>query len=120
MKFEIPFDQLVIFATNLEPKKLADEAFLRRLRYKLKIDYPTTKEYEDIFHKVCFFNGLKFDDEKFNYLMAKYNDTNIKPTGCHPRDIIDQIIDEAHHMGKPPVINKKMIDWVWENYFVDS
>ncbi len=120
MKFEIPFDQLVIFATNIAPKKLADEAFLRRLRYKLKIDYPNNKEYEEIFRKVCYFNELKFDRETFDYLMAKYKDTNIKPTGCHPRDIVDQIIDEAHYVGKPPIISKKVIDRVWGNYFVDS
>ena len=58
MKFEIPFDQLVIFATNIAPRKLADEAFLRRLRYKLKIDYPDVSEYEEIFRRVCESNGL--------------------------------------------------------------
>jgi hypothetical protein len=120
MKFEIPFDQLVILATNISPRKLADEAFLRRLRYKLKIDYPNVKEYENIFRKVCYFNGLKFDHECFDHLMAKYDDTNIKLTGCHPRDIIDQIIDQAHYVGKPAIIDKKVIDQVWEDYFIDS
>ena len=52
--------------------------------------------------------------------MAKYDESNIKPNGCHPRDIIDQIIDEAHYEGKPHIINKKGIDLAWENYFVDS
>ena len=120
MKFEIPFDQLVIFATNIAPKKLADEAFLRRLRYKLKIDYPNIREYEEIFRKVCDSNGLKFDRENFSHLMAKYDKSNIKPTGCHPRDIVDQIVDEAHYLGKPRIISKKGIDLAWENYFVDS
>jgi len=120
MKFEIPFDQLVIFATNIEPKKLADEAFLRRLRYKFKIDYPNREEYENIFRKVCYFNELEFEAESFNYLMSKYDEANIKPTGCHPRDIIDQIIDEAHYLGKPPIIDKKMIDRIWENYFLNT
>lgn len=120
MKFEIPFDQLVVFATNIEPKKLADEAFLRRLPYKLKIDYPNIKEYENIFRKVCDSNGLKFDSEIFDYLMAKYNELNIKPIGCHPRDLIDQIIDEANYVGKPPSISKNVIDLAWKNYFIDS
>jgi hypothetical protein len=52
--------------------------------------------------------------------MAKYDDTNIKLTGCHPRDIIDQIVDEAHYVGKPAIIDKKVIDQVWEDYFVHS
>jgi len=120
MKFEIPFDQLVVFATNIEPKKLADEAFLRRLPYKLKIDYPNIKEYENIFRKVCDSNRLKFDSEIFDYLMAKYNKSNIKPIGCHPRDLIDQIIDEANYVGKPPSISKNVIDLAWKNYFIDS
>jgi predicted ATPase with chaperone activity len=120
MKFEIPFDQLVIFATNIAPKKLADEAFLRRLRYKLKIDYPTREEYEDIFRKVCDSNGLKFDRENFSHLMAKYDESNIKPCGCHPRDIIDQIVDKAHYEGKQYIINKEVIDLAWQHYFVDS
>ncbi len=120
MKFEIPFDQLVIFATNIAPKTLAEEAFLRRLQYKLKIDYPTVKEYENILRKVCYSNGLEFDREIVNYLMAKYDHSKIKPSGCHPRDIIDHIIDEAHYVGRPPIINKKVIDLAWENYFVDS
>jgi predicted ATPase with chaperone activity len=120
MKFEIPFDQFVILATNISPKKLADEAFLRRLRYKLKVDYPNVKEYEKIFREVCNSNELEFDHECFDYLMAKYDDTNIKLTGCHPRDIIEKIIDEAHYVGKPAIINKKVIDQIWEDYFVDS
>jgi len=120
MKFEIPFDQLVIFATNIAPNKLADEAFLRRLRYKLKIDYPNIREYEEIFRQVCDSNGLKFDNEIFSYLLTKYDESNIQPNGCHPRDIIDQIIDQAHYEGKPHIIDKKGIDLAWENYFVDN
>jgi len=58
MKFQIPFDQLVIFATNLEPRTLVDEAFLRRIRYKIKIDHPTDDEFRQIFQRVCTMNDL--------------------------------------------------------------
>ena len=72
MKFEIPFDQLVIFATNLEPRSLVDEAFLRRIRYKIKIDYPTEEEYEGIFRRVCESNKVEFNRDVFEYLIKHY------------------------------------------------
>ncbi|AOY58747.1 ATPase AAA [Desulfococcus multivorans] len=119
MKFEIPFDQLVIFATNLEPEKLADEAFLRRLRYKIKINYPTPREYRQIFEAVCDANRLPLDEEVFDYLIRKYDDAGIKPIGCHPRDLVDHMIDEAYFKRKPPAITRAAIDFAWMNYFVD-
>jgi predicted ATPase with chaperone activity len=118
MKFEIPFDQVVIFATNLAPAKLVDEAFLRRLRFKLKINHPTVKEYHRIFRNVCLSNNLEYNPNALYYLMTKYTKAKNKPAGCHPRDLIDHIIDEAHYLGKPPEITKQAIDTAWENYFV--
>lgn len=118
MKFEIPFDQLVVFATNLEPKKLADEAFLRRLRYKLKIDHPSVEEYEGIFRNVFNSHGLKFDKGVFDYLMGKYECADMNLTSCHPRDLIDQIIDAAHFAGRAPEITRDALDFAWMNYFV--
>lgn len=118
MKFEIPFDQFVVFATNMAPTKLVDEAFLRRLRFKLKIDHPAMREYQKIFHKVCLSNGLEYNPKALYYLMTKYKRSNIKINGCHPRDLIDHIIDEAHYLGKPAEITRQAIDTAWENYFV--
>jgi predicted ATPase with chaperone activity len=118
MKFEIPFDQFVVFATNLAPSKLVDEAFLRRIRFKLKLDHPTIKDYQEIFRNVCHSNGLEYNPKAVHYLMTKYKQANIHLNGCHPRDLIDHIIDEAHYLGKPAQINKNAIDTAWENYFV--
>ena len=119
MKFEIPFDQLVIFATNLPPKKIADDAFLRRLRYKIRIDHPTVGEFKDIFKNICISNRIDFNDEAFNYLTDKYERSQRKLSCCHPRDLIDQIIDSAHFSSKPPKITQNAIDKAWEYYFVD-
>ena len=119
MKFEIPFDQLVIFATNLPPKKIADEAFLRRLRYKIKIDYPTVGEFREIYKNICISNQISFIEDAFNYLTDKYERSQKKLSCCHPRDLIDQIIDSAHFSRKPPIITKDSIDKAWEHYFVD-
>ncbi len=118
MKFEIPFDQLIVFSTNLDPKKLADEAFLRRLPYKLNIDYPTPEQFEEIFRTVCRSNNLEFDPAVFDHLMEKFSDSGIKPIGCHPRDLIDHVIDEAHYRGKTAVITPESLDQAWGNYFV--
>jgi predicted ATPase with chaperone activity len=118
MKFEIPFDQLVIFATNLPPKKIADDAFLRRLRYKIRVDYPTTKEYRSIFKKICDSNSIQFDEETFNYLLHKYESSKRSLSCCDPRDLIDQIIDFANFVKKPPLLTKAFLNKAWENYFV--
>lgn len=120
MKFDIPFDQLVIFATNLNPRELVDEAFLRRIRFKIKVDHPTVEEYETIFKKVCDFNGMAFKKEVFDYLLnSYYNHLEVKLNACHPRDIIDHIIDDAHYYNNPPSLSKAGIDTAWRNYFVD-
>jgi predicted ATPase with chaperone activity len=120
MKFDVPFDQLVIFSTNIEPKKLVDEAFLRRIRYKIKIDHPSAEEYEAIFRRVCEHNGMEFRKDVFDYLMDNYyKRLAIKLNACHPRDIIDHIIDDAHYYDHPPQLTKEGVDAAWKNYFVD-
>jgi len=120
MKFEIPFDQLVIFSTNIEPKKLVDEAFLRRIRYKIKIDHPSEKEYKEIFIKVCESNGIEFKADVYDYLLKHYyKRLDVRLNACHPRDIVDHIIDDAHYYTHPPQLSREGIDIAWKNYFVD-
>jgi len=121
MKFEIPFDQLVIFATNLEPKTLVDEAFLRRIRYKIKIDHPTEEEFEKIFRRVCDFNKVEFDAGVFDYMVKHYyKKLGVPFNACHPRDIIDHIIDDSRYYNHPPRLTRENIDTAWENYFVEK
>jgi len=120
MKFEVPFDQLVIFSTNIEPKKLVDEAFLRRIRYKIKIDHPTEAQYKAIFNKVCESNGIDFKQEILDYLMTNYyKRLGVRLNACHPRDLVDQIIDNAHYYNHAPELTMQNIDDAWENYFVE-
>lgn len=121
MKFEIPFDQLVIFATNLEPKSLVDEAFLRRIRYKIKIDHPSEDEFEKIFRRVCDFNQIEFIPDVFDYLVKHYyKKLGVPFNACHPRDIIDHIIDDSRYYNHPPRLAREVIDTAWENYFVEK
>ena len=103
MQFVIPFDMLVIFATNINPAELLDEAFLRRIRYKIKIDHPTEEEFEKIFKRVCETNGIRFEREVFHYLMHDcYKKRGVTLNACHPRDLIDHIIDNARYSNTPP------------------
>ncbi|MDH3393928.1 MAG: ATP-binding protein, partial [Desulfobulbaceae bacterium] len=120
MKFEIPFDELVVFSTNLDPKTLVDEAFLRRIRYKIKIDHPSISEYEEIFRKVCDSNEIEYSQEIFNYLIDNfYIPINAKLNSCHPRDLIDHIIDGAHYNNYPARLTRESITAAWNNYFVE-
>ena len=120
MKFAIPFDMLIIFSTNIEPRELVDEAFLRRIRYKIKIDHPSEEEYEAIFRRVCETNLIQFDPNVFSYLMNHYyKRLGINLNACHPRDIVDHIVDSAHYYRHPPQLTRDGIDVAWQNYFVD-
>jgi len=120
MKFEIPFDQLVIFSTNLEPKKLVDEAFLRRIRYKIKVDHPTELEYQQIFQAVCKANGVVYCQQMVDFLLNQfYRRSGRALNACHPRDIIDHIIDDAHYHGHKPELTEASLTAAWETYFVE-
>jgi MoxR-like ATPase len=119
MKFHVPFDMLVIFSTNLEPRDLVDEAFLRRIRYKIKIDHPTAEQYEIIFKRVCEKNSVVFNADAFHFLMDDcYGKNSVKLNACHPRDIIDHIVDIAHYYRRPPELTRENISAAWQNYFV--
>ena len=119
MKFEIPFDQLVIFATNLEPKSLVDDAFLRRIRYKIRVDHPSEEAYREIFRRVCTMNDLSYREEVVDYLLQDwYRQHDLALNACHPRDLVAQVIDMAHYQDRSPELNRKNIEMACENYFV--
>ncbi len=117
-KFEVPFRQLVVFSTNLNPADLVDEAFLRRLRYKIEIPNPTPEQFVGIFHAVCLNKGVAYDEPTMVYLMQKYDQLNVDPRSCHPRDLIDIIIDEARFRGERAQLSPALIDLAWSSYFV--
>jgi hypothetical protein len=120
MKFEIPFDQLVISSTNLDPKDLVDEAFLRRIRYKIKIGHPSREEYSLIFKRMCEANQVEFEQSALDYLIAYYYERlGISLNACHPRDLIDNLVDQAHYAGLPRRLTRETISQSWESYFVE-
>ncbi len=119
-KIEVPFDVLIVFSTNLAPRDLVDEAFLRRIRHKIEIRDPSWEEYREIFHRVCESKGVPYDDRGLAYLIQEhYLKHNKPPRACHPRDIVDQLVDIARYLNVPPVLSKDLIDRASEAYFVD-
>jgi hypothetical protein len=120
IKFEIPFDQLVVFATNLEPEKLVDEAFLRRIRYKIKIDHPAEREFEQIFRGVCKSNKIEYRQEMVHFLLESfYRPSGRSLNACHPRDLIDHIIDGANYHCYQPELTEASLAAAWKTYFVE-
>jgi predicted ATPase with chaperone activity len=119
-KIEIPFDELIIFSTNLDPRALVDDAFLRRIRHKIKVDFPDEKIYYQILQRECATRGLDLPPEAFVYLMHKhYIGANRNLRACHPRDLLDQIADIAAYLGTQPMLSKQLIDAACESYFAE-
>lgn len=119
-KIEVPFDVLIVFSTNLAPKDLVDEAFLRRIRHKIHIGDPSFDEYREIFNRMSKQRGVTYDDRALAYLIQEYY---IKPRrkmrAVHPRDLLDQLIDIARYLNVPPTLTKDLIDRACDAYFVD-
>ncbi len=119
-KFEVPFDVLVVFSTNLPPKDLVDEAFLRRLRHKIAIVDPSFDEYREIFKRVAADKKIPYNDQGLAYLLQEwYVKHNRKLRASHPRDLCDQILDIAAYLSIEPTMSREMIDRAAQAYFVD-
>ena len=119
-KIEVPFDVLIVFSTNLAPRDLVDEAFLRRIRHKIEIKDPTWDEYREIFRRICDHKDVPYNDQGLAYLIQEhYLKHNRDRRGCHPRDIVDQLVDIARYLNVPAVLSKDLIDRACEAYFVE-
>ncbi len=118
-KFEIPFDQLIIFATNLDPKELVDEAFLRRIKYKIEVSNPTEQEYRKIFKGACVARGIRYSEDALRYIFDTYYKKNdMEMRSCHPRDIISLLTDVARFRSVKAQLTKDLIDQACESFFV--
>lgn len=119
-KIEVPFAVLIVFSTNLPPRDLVDEAFLRRIRHKIEIPSPSFEGYREIFRRVCKARRVQYDEQVFRYLLQEYYvKRNQKLRASHPRDILDQLADIADYLGIEPQLSKEMIDQAAEAYFVN-
>lgn len=119
-KVEVPFDVMVVFSTNLPPRDLVDEAFLRRLRHKIEVADPSYESYRDIFQKVAQAKKVKYSDQGLAYLLQEwYIKRNRKMRASHPRDICDQILDISRFLNLEAEMTKDLIDRAGESYFVE-
>jgi hypothetical protein len=120
-KFQVPFDVLVCFATNLNPESLADEAFLRRIPYKIPIDDPTVEEFTRIFELNCRRRKMRFHQVMVAYLLRRHYQPIERPLrACHPRDLLDQVTALCRYRGTEPVITRELLDAACAAYFIDS
>jgi hypothetical protein len=120
-KFEVPFNVFIIFATNLKPDSLADEAFLRRIPYKIPAKNPTAEEYGQIFEMNCRKRGLRYDPVMIEYLQRKYyQPRKLQMRACHPRDLIEQVVDMCRYQSREPAITRELLDAACASYFLEE
>jgi len=119
-KVEVPFDVLVIFSTNLPPKDLVDEAFLRRLRHKIEIPDPSYEDFREIFQRSAKQKSIPYNDQGLAYFLQEwYIKPNRKLRASHPRDICDQILDISRYLSVEPSMDREMLDRAAEAFFVE-
>jgi predicted ATPase with chaperone activity len=120
-KIDVPFDTLVIFATNLNPNELADEAFLRRIQYKIHITNPTWEEYREIFMREAAKRSIPYSDNGLRYIVMEYYVKGKRqPRGVHARDILDKIAAFARFYGIKPTLSKELVDIACQSYFMEK
>lgn len=117
-KFEIPFDLFVVFATNLDPSSLADEAFLRRIQTKVRIGYTTRQQFHEIFRRVCAKARLSYDASAVDFLIDMLKEMDHPLRACYPRDFVDQICWRARYEDQPPELGREALLQACRNYFV--
>ncbi len=118
-KIETPFFVLIVFSTNLDPRDLVDEAFLRRIRHKIEVGNPTYDQFREIFKLVCRLNNIEYDEQGLAYLLKEwYINHDRELRAVHPRDLLNQLMDIATYLNVPPKLTKDLIDRAAASYFV--
>ncbi|MBL8172033.1 MAG: ATP-binding protein [Acidobacteria bacterium] len=116
-KISVPFEQLVVFSTNLEPSRLVDEAFLRRMGYRVRIEPPAEDTYRRIFERRAEMVGVSYDSSVLDYLISKYPKERRVMKSCEPRDLLNRFLDICQYKGLAPTLNVELLDLAWDNYF---
>jgi hypothetical protein len=118
-KLQVPFDVLTMFATNLDPASLADEAFLRRIPYKIAVGDPDVEQFTRIFELECQRRQLRFHQVMVAYLYQEHYLPQSRPLrGCHPRDLLDQVVALCRYRGLEPQVTRELLDAACASYFV--
>jgi MoxR-like ATPase len=119
-KIEVPFEQLVVFSTNLEEKDLADQAFLRRMGYRARVEPPTPSAYKSIFNYQASKRGITVEPSVLEHILAKYRTERRQMKGCEPRDILDRATDICKFENQSLKLTPQIVDIAWRNYFGTS
>jgi hypothetical protein len=116
--FAVPFDLVLVLSTNLNPLELADEAFLRRIGYKIRFQTLERPEYEAIWTQVCAERGIELDPNLVAFVVEELHGKAGTPLlPCHPRDLLGLASDYARYM-EEPALSREALAWAWDNYFV--
>jgi len=119
--FSVPFNVVLVFSTNMKPTDLADEAFLRRIGYKIEFPYLTSEQYSDIWKQQCAERGVPFDQEILDYCIEDlHQPRNVSLLPCHPRDLLGLCIDKSIYAGEPRRVTREILNWAWDNYFATT
>jgi len=117
-KLEVPFDQLIIFSTNLEPRELVDDAFLRRIPYKIEVLDATEAEFRELFKMMAPKLGFEYNEAALTYLIETHYRPIDRPFRCcQPRDLLFQIRNYCLFHDRPLEITEEYFDFAVENYF---
>jgi len=117
-KIQVPFDQLIVFSTNLEPKDLVDDAFLRRIPYKIEVVDPSEDEFRNLFALMCPKLGFEYDEAAIEYVVEHhYKAVKRKFRCCQPRDLLQQVKNHCLYQKLPLKLSPEYFDVAVENYF---
>lgn len=116
-KIEIPFEQLLVFATNLDPRDLVDEAFLRRMGYRLAFKSPSAETYSQILQQYMAARGLEYSSDLLYLLFSRYEKERREMKACEPRDLVERCLDICRYEKLPKVITLQIMERAWNNYF---
>lgn len=119
-KIEVPFEQLVVFSTNLDENDLADQAFLRRMGYRARVEPPTPGAYSAIFRYQAKRRGINVDQPVLDYILKKYSVEQRQMKGCEPRDLLDRATDICQFERHKVELTPHVVDIAWRNYFGTS
>lgn len=117
-KVQVPFDQLVVFSTNLEPKDLVDDAFLRRIPYKIEVPNPSLENFIKLFEIMCGVMKFEYKPAMIKRLIEKHYLPVGRPfRNCHPRDLLLQVKNYCLYLKRPLELTDEAFDFAAENYF---
>jgi predicted ATPase with chaperone activity len=120
VKFPVPFECLIVFATNIAPDQLVEEAFLRRIHYKIRVESPTRPQYEEIFRRCCDERGVSYLPSATEQIYREYYERlGIDPRGCHPRDILEHLLDIASYRNQPRKLTPDLVEAACSSYFLE-